>query len=259
MRSFCIDGAELSGASYKAIQSGRALCKTIFWFTPTNLNDLATDTTIVNTSHASLLVPGPGHSTCLITEENLVNACSPSTQCLFVNCFRESETYHKTPGYNHTAVPRAISVTQGKLQCVSLVETNVTSLIVEELLNCKEMKGLMLSNCFNDKTHPVTDELFASLLRASGSQLEWLYFDVNGSNFGEKCFEALADGCCPKLKLLYVERPVYTLVRASPSTIRRAVGPSSELAKTLKVLLVFPGNDGKSSIVLGANNDKLGI
>lgn len=216
MRATCLDGA---GARYVTYKRAHVLCKVVAWLPPTNLNDHAPDASVVDCCHASLLVPGTNSAACTLTAAALLHAVSPSTKCLFVNCFSNDGRGFACAGYAPGAVAASVAATQGGLQCVGLSECPVGRRTLEALAaGCPDLRGLTFSMCtapqkpeaaappstyprmVNDADDAPSDALLAAVLRAC-PHLEWLLVDVEGGHFGDACWRALASGCCPALKV----------------------------------------------------------
>jgi hypothetical protein len=99
----------------------------------------------------------------------------------------------------------------------------------------------------------------AQLIRTAGASLKWIW--SHSIPFGDACWAALADGACPELEFLWVDS-VSTKRKdvegtwlgrtlADPAAVRRALGPGSYLAKSLKFCCVNPDEKQKTRYVMG--------
>merc|ERR1719174_3075910 len=88
MRAFCLD-SPCPGARFVTYKAKRVMRRTAVWLTRSNLNDHATDDSIVDASHAAMFFPNKAkqRTEILLTADNLIGSCNPRTQCIFVNCF----------------------------------------------------------------------------------------------------------------------------------------------------------------------------
>ena len=218
---------------------------------PNNLNDLSNDPeaseTIVDACHAGLFDTSPSGCIVLTDANHLVECCSPATTSLFLNMYTENARGNpvQCPGFRHGSVAQAIERTEGHLQCLAMAESMVDAQMLRALAQCPDLRGVHFKQCTGHAAtassassgaaegtvEPPSDQDIAAMLR-SCPKLEWLHFDVSSSScgsrgdyFGDDSFSALADGCCPNLKVLWVDSTQHTSTHlhcslAEPDTIR---------------------------------------
>ena len=223
VRAFCIRGH--NSAKFVTYKPKRCLSKSSTWLTPENLNHFGEDPTVVDACHLNMTEPGQGG--CLLTAENLSNACGPSVVSLFVNNYQDYSRSLVHGGTADVAVfAAAIAKCQPSLQCVSLNECKIAEQTLDALAGCVNLRGLVLAASFNEckggagATTPssvaaaaggggaavATDAGLARVLRAN-KHLKWLHVDVHRGPpiFGAECWEALRSGCCPELQVLWCD------------------------------------------------------
>jgi hypothetical protein len=156
------------------------------------------------------------------------------------------------------AVAAAILKCKDSLKCVSFMETKISASIVDALAACSNLHGLLfkyVENCARPGAaggghQPTTSEGLAAVLRAN-PQLKWLHVDGyfgGPSFFGAPCWEALQQGACPGLEVLWVDMCNREVARewtgqthAPPAVVREALtAPASALAKSLKLCMINP-------------------
>jgi hypothetical protein len=86
MRSFCLDGSSVSGAKYTAYPSERSTDYGVTWYTPTNLDDLSHDGSIVDCCHADFFRCDQRARTTsiLLTTDALLEATGPATRSVLI-------------------------------------------------------------------------------------------------------------------------------------------------------------------------------
>jgi len=279
-----LDGA---GARYVSYKRKHVYNKIVNWLPPTNLNDHSADPNIVDGCHAALLVPDELQRTThsVLTSQALLSAVTPTTNCLFLNCYSNAGEGFQCPGFDPEAVPQAVAKAGQALQCLAVTEGPVGKSLLEALSgHCPNLKGLMLDSCtvpvvsqdpssssssssyarkVPDEAETPNDALLAAVLRHC-PKLEWLYVDIADGHFGDMCWRALADNCCPNLTVLWVDSvghgPNLGASFGSPALVRAAAGSGSPLAGhrdgvgghsgPLKLLMVNPDKNALSRFVL---------
>jgi len=255
MRSFCLDGY---GASYNMIKmpDGNELCA---WLPKSNLNDHATDETILDGCHLDLINPKSGET--YLTSTNLQSAickAGPSVECLFLN---GAQTNGQTIAANDIAL--AISKCCSTLKCIGLTECELNAPLLNALASCNLMRGVILENCLihygQADDDVATDQKLAAVLR-SCLNLGWCF--VKASIFGEECWNALAEeGGCPNLEVLWVDASTSNedridFARGDHDTIRSVL---YSRADKLKICMINPDDEMKSRYIIGGaeNTDRL--
>jgi hypothetical protein len=206
MRSFCLEGSIVSGASFTTVKKPNAMSRVMSWLTPTNLEEHVDDESIVDGYHAGLFHPNPKNSRfdILLSVDSLLAECSPATRCLFLDCFTAKGGGCECAGFTATAVAEAIAATDGQLQCFAMSESCISNADVAALSKCVDLRGFMVSHNSHSQTDPPTDEAMAQLLRKTGASLKWLW--CHALPFGNASWNALADGACPHLEFLWVSQ-----------------------------------------------------
>jgi hypothetical protein len=263
MHSFCLEGSSISGASFTKFKVRNVMSACLCWNTPVTLDDMSDECgeggTIVDTCHANLFKCNPAarRTDILLTTDALVSACGPATNSLFLNCFDAKGSGFCCAGWTKDAVKNAIAKTNGNLQVFSNVEGEMSLAIVAALETCTDLRGILLAQCRQtlDKKQMVTDAAMASLLRSS-PHLTFLWVSEPRC-FGDLCWSALAEGCCPQLEFLWVDQNDTSSNRigrtlANPDIVRSALHPGTSLANTLKVCMINPiASTAKSRYILG--------
>ena len=262
--SFCLEGSSISGASFTKFKMQHVMSACLCWNSPITLDDMKDECgqggTIVDTCHANLFKCNQAarRTDILLTADALESACTPSTKALFLNCFNASGSGFLCDGWTKDGVSNAIDQTEGNLNVFSNVEGEMSLAIINSLEKCIDLRGILVAQCNQsvDKQQHVTDSAMASLLRSS-PHLTFLWID-QPQFFGNLCWTALAEGCCPKLEFLWIDQSDRTMpIRigrtfAEPSIVRAALCPGSSLAKTLKVCTINPiASTAKSRYILG--------
>ena len=263
MHSFCLGegGSSTSGASFTKYKRKHVINACLTWKTPMTLDDMSENTEIVDTVHANLFQVNMSarRTDILLTTEALLSACSPTTTSLFLNCFSSQgyDSGFNCVGFTTTSVARAIDATKGNLQILSMVESEIALHDLAALEKCTDLKGVLLEQLHNATTssNRLTDVAMASFLRAS-PHLRWLWIgSTRPAFFGDLCWAALEDGCCPELELLWIDQSGYGEMVgrtfANPDNVRRALRPGSSLARTLKLCMINRTTAAKSRYILG--------
>ena len=273
--SFCLEGASISGASFTKYKRKHIMSACLCWNTPVTLDNMVDECgeggTIVDTCHANLFKCNHAarRTDILLTADALISACNPSTTTIFLNCFNGVGSGFECAGWTKDAVKNAIDQTKGNLKVFSNVEGEISLETLAALEKCNDLRGILLAQCKNasDKKQVVTDSAMASLLRASPN-LKFLWIS-EPLFFGDSCWSALAEGCCPALEFLWIDQSQgrtsegYWIGRtfAEPNIVRSALRPGTSLANTLKFCMINPiASTAKSRYILGGKGktaDKL--
>ena len=237
MREFCLGDTDDGdvGARFKSFKLPRYVSRIVAWYVFDDLDVVGQDPSVTDTLHADLADPKTGK--CLLTRSNLLAAVSASTRCIFLNshqtCARTGFVAHET------AAAEAIRTAAPSLECLSINESTLTGGALDELAKCRNLRGILLSNNCNDAT--ATDAALAAVLRAS-SQLRWLYVDSQYERvalFGDQCWNALQDGCCPLLQVLWID---FTSAEqeARLSKARRVLAKGTPVRTRLDLCMICP-------------------
>jgi hypothetical protein len=214
----------------------------VTWHPDTNLDDHATDPSILDACHLDLVHPKTGQ--CLVTSENLLTAANSKITCLFL---QKCQASSKVTLQAIQACPN--------LQCISLIAV-VSSEILHALSKCHDLRGLTLS-LLGVQRCTATDQDMASLLRAC-SKLKWLFVDSDKKSFAARSWSALDNGACPKLHVLWIDCTTNcdgrtSVTRGDHEVIRRALASRTQ---QLKLCMINPDNKLKSRFIIGDSNKK---
>jgi len=246
MRALCLDGY---GAEYNTYKKARANYISVVWYPPANLNDHASDKTIIDGCHLDMIDPIDGKT--YLTGSNLQSAIvnsGTSPECIFLNGAQSN------PGSVISAddIAFPISKCHDTLRCIALTECKINANLVAAIASCSKLRGLILENCqlWGDDENMPTDKHLAALLR-SCPNLRWCF--VKSSIFGAECWNALAENACPNLEVLWVDAPLHTqdridTIRGDHDTIRSALNSRWD---KLKLCMINPDDKNKSRYVLG--------
>ena len=245
MRAFCLEG--YPHARYVTYKPKRALRRSCTWLAPADstLDAHGKDRKIMDTCH--LEFTGHKDGGCLLTGSNLLAAVDETTECIFINNFTDQMCRSAGRGdADVAAVAAAIVKCKESLRCISFVESKISASIVDALAECRRLRGLLFTQVENGARPgagghaPTSAEGVAAVLRAN-PELKWLHVDDGHfggpAMFGAPCWEALREGACPGLEVLWVEMRD----AAPPGVVREALtAPGSALAKSLNVCMVNP-------------------
>ena len=184
--------------------------------------------------------------------------------------------YHAS--YDWLAHPSATAVLEyyGCTNTTDPTTTKVSNEILSALATCVNLRGLMIVLPYNqhDKedlaaaaegkpcknSTPATDAGLAAVLRCN-PKLTWIMVTTHtgGSLFGEACWEALREGACPDLTVLWCnahcpDSDMIGRTMAAPDTVRAALAAPG-MAR-LKLAMINPDIKLVSRWVRGGTGKK---
>jgi hypothetical protein len=153
-----------------------------------------------------------------------------------------------------TDLVRAIKATNGGLLGITLTEGVLSKGILTAISGCKNLRCLLLDATsiaetrYGDDDDGPTDEALAGLLR-SCPKLKFIFVQMSGNRnpyFGKKSWDALTDGCCPALEVLWVGARVGTF----PSHVEyaRKALTGTTLGRQLKLKMIFANSKLESAV-----------
>merc|ERR1712032_434637 len=116
----------------------------------------------------------PKSGKCFLTAENILNAITSRTECIFLNGYQlggvgGSRKKMVDPNVDLNAIVEAINTCKENLLCFSLTESLLTNEILIALSRCKKLKGVIFSmtqNYSGDGSSNATDDGLKLIIKA---------------------------------------------------------------------------------------------
>jgi hypothetical protein len=237
MRSLCLEN---SGARYTNFSLPQWVCQSVAWLPDTNLDDHASNETILDTFHTDLFDPKTGKHA--LTAKNLLAAAHSKIECLFLTNFTTDPK----------AIVKAIQACPN-LKCITLNSSSVSKEILQALAKCHELRGLIFCETENKGADHGLDEGLALVLSGC-PHLKFLF--VDSFPFEGACWKVLAERACHALEVLWIDCPVnrdgrLDVARGDHTVIRRVL-----TSRTLHLCMINPDRKLKSRFIVAVGKGK---